>query len=509
MRLFSAKKQPSAPRSEIAPLPPKAALNGGLKTFDQPVILQRSPLFSRAVVWSIMGFTAFTLVWASVTRLDEAIPATGKLSPQGAVRDVQVPLNGKVKDVLVKEGQQVKQGDRLLTLDQTAAIAQQASLTQIRTALVAENQLYRSVLAGESGVETNPAIAKLPTALADITKSRTLLQAENQLYRAQLGTAESGTLNSEQALRLQSSQTERDSRQQAAQLEVEQLQQQLAQMESRLRNAQSTLKINQGIFTDLAAVAEAGGIAKVQYLRQQQEVMNSQAQVEQFQQEAERLRLAIAQAQQRLQNTMALSSQDTLTKIAANDQKIADIDSQLNKLILENDKKIAELDSQLSQTKLTLQYQELTAPVDGVVFDLKAAHPGFVATTNEPVMKIVPDNALMVEVYITNKDIGFIKPGMPVDVRVDSFPFNEFGDIKGEVVSVGSDALPATQQRPYESFSTRIKLNQQSLAQGSLSQTSLQSGMSVSVNIKVRDRTILSIFTDGFSQQADALKTVR
>lgn len=475
--------------------------------FDQPVILKRSPVASRLVVWGIVGFTSATLLWASFAKIDEAVPATGNLAPQGAVRAVQVPINGKVKEVFVKDGQQVKQGDLLLTLDQEAAAAQLASLKTIRQAIAAENKLYSDVM---NGIAATPsANLQTSTQLLDLTKSRSALQAELDLFRAQLtGSTSDLALSTEQQLRLQMSQAERDSRRQSAQLDTEQLQQQLAQAQSKLANAQDNLRINQGIYKDLEPVAQQGGLSKVQFLRQQQEVTNGQLQVDQTVQEIARLQLAIAQSRQRLDNTVAVSNQDILTRMAENEKKIAEIDSQFNKAIVENNKKIAEIDSQISQTKLTLQYQELRSPADGIVFDLKAANPGFVATSTEPVLKVVPDQALTVEVYITNKDIGFVKPGMPVDIRVDSFPFSEFGDIKGELVSIGSDALPPTELRPYYSFPAKVKLNQQTLnVRGR--EVRLQSGMSVSVNIKVRDRTIMSIFTDGFRQQAEELKTVR
>ena len=120
----------------------------------------------------------------------------------------------------------------------------------------------------------------------------------------------------------------------------------------------------------------------------------------------------------------------------------------------------------------------------------------------------MPADALVAKVDITNKDIGFVKEGMRVDVRIDSFPFSEFGDVKGELVSIGSDALPPDQIHQYYRFPVKVKLDQQSLVVNG-KKVPLQSGMSVSVNIRVRDRTVLSIFTDLFTSQTDSLKTVR
>jgi HlyD family secretion protein len=142
------------------------------------------------------------------------------------------------------------------------------------------------------------------------------------------------------------------------------------------------------------------------------------------------------------------------------------------------------------------------------VFDLQPTARGFVANTAEPVLKIVPGDNLVARVFLTNKDIGFVEEGMQVDVRIDSFPFSEFGDIKGELVSIGSDALPPTEVRPYYSFPAEIRLDKQSLEVNGR-EVPLQSGMSVSTNILVRKRTVLSIFTDLFTEKTESLKKVR
>jgi HlyD family secretion protein len=123
-------------------------------------------------------------------------------------------------------------------------------------------------------------------------------------------------------------------------------------------------------------------------------------------------------------------------------------------------------------------------------------------------MKVVPEEALLVKAYIPNKDIGFVKEGMPADIRIDAFPFSEFGDVKGAVTSIGSDALPPTQIRPYYSFPVTIKPDRQSLSIRGR-EVPLQSGMAVSANIKIRQRSVMSLFTDGFIRQVDQLQNVR
>ncbi|MBD1913524.1 MULTISPECIES: HlyD family efflux transporter periplasmic adaptor subunit [unclassified Leptolyngbya] len=474
--------------------------------YDQAVILQQPSVWSRSIVWAIVGVSSFAVLWAGLAKIEQAVPAQGQLEPQASVQAIQAPVGGVVKEILVEEGDQVKKGQVLIRFDPTAAAAQLRSLEQIRDSLLQENAFYRSQMSGVAAPTS--VAATIPPQVLALTTNRAGLLEENRMYRAQLGLAPGENLSPEQVARLQAGQQEATSRTAAAQLEVAQLRQQLVQAESQLAVARETAAIDENILGDIAPLVEEGALARIQVLRQQQEAMKGQAEVTRLEQEAGRLRVQIAQAQEKLSNTVALTSTDLLSKIAENEKQIANIDSQINKVIVENDKRAAEIDSQLSQTKLTLEYQELRAPVDGTVFDLKAKGIGFVANNQEPILKVVPANGLEAEVYITNQDIGFVREGMEVDVRVDSFPFSEFGDIKGVVTQIGDDALPPDQLHQFYRFPAKVELNSQTLEVDG-KELQLQSGMSVSANIKIRKRSVLSIFTDMFTRSLDPIQNVR
>ncbi len=492
--------------------PKSASVSKELSKFSQPVILQQSDNWSRAILWGLMSVTTVAVVWANFAQIEEAIPAIGKLEPTAKVKEVQAPVGGVVKAIYVEDGQRVKKGDRLLSLDPTAAKSGLVSLQKIRISLLQENQFYRTQMSGsEQKTAPSPELLqlKLPLELISLTKSRATLVAENQLLRAHLGgVAQRIHLNPDQIERLQSIQAELDSRVAGAKLEAEQLTKQLSQTNIKLASTKETLKMNQGILNDIIPLANDGAISRIQVLKQQQEVQTAESEEKQLAQENARLKLAIAGAISKVQNTIALSHRDWLTQIAQNDQRIAEIDSQLTKAIVENNKRLAEIESEISQAKLSLRYEELVAPSNGTVFDLLAHTPGFVANASQPILKIVPDDALTAVVFITNRDIGFVKEGMNVDVRIDSFPFSEFGDIKGKLVEIGSDALPPDQIHPYYRFPAKVRLERQSLSVNGRA-VPLQSGMSLNTNIKVRSRTVMSIFTDLFTKSVESLKFVR
>jgi HlyD family secretion protein len=486
------------------PAPATSAL-----TFDSPVLLKQSSAWSRAIIWGIVSATSLTVLAACLFKIEEAIQATGQLEPQGVVKEIQSPIVGVVKQIQVKDGQQVKKGDVLLRLDPKGTQSELSSLRQIRQQLLAENAFYRQQIQGTvDSRQTSVLSTQIPSQMLFLAESRRALTTETQLYRSQLHGKSDKTLTPEQRLRLRSSLQEEASRTSAARLETEQLQQQLQQAQIQQASARKTLAVNRGLLDQVTPVAKAGGIPKVELLKQQEAAQKSQAELERLQKEESRLNLAIAQAQENVDNTVSGSRKDLLAAIALNEKQIAEIDSQFAKTLVGNQNQISEIDNKLNQAQLMLNYREIRSPVDGTVFDLKPQAPGFVADTSEPVLKIVPTEVLTAKVFLTNRDIGFVRVGMPVDVRIDSFPFSEFGDIKGTLVWVGSDALPPTQTRPFYSFPAKVKLDQQFLTHNGR-KLPLHSGMALNANLKLRKRTVISIFTDLFAKEVESLKLIR
>jgi hemolysin D len=420
------------------------------------------------------------------------------------------------------------------------------ALTTNRSSILAENQIYRAELNGNN-------LANLaPEQRQRLQSSQVELASRVNYGQLEIGQVDN-QMRENRGKRIGLSELLTDSKAVIANIVAKatakksQIAAQKAENRSRYQSYKDLLVSNQSILNNLRPAADAGALSRNQAIEQEQKVMTRQSEIVQLDrqydklvqdeqeslansrleiqnqqqqikknqheigqldQEFNRLVMATNQSREKLKNSVAISRKDLLTKIATNDKQIAEIDGQLNKLIVELDRKVADLNSQISQAKMNLKYQDISAPVGGTVFELKAGTPGFVATTSEPILKIVPDDSLTAKVFISNKDIGFVKPGMSVDVRLVTFNFSEFGDVKGKIISIGSDALPADKDHPYERFPATIKLDKQTLIiKGK--PADLKSGMAVLANIKLRDRTVMSIFTDMVMKQGDALKTIR
>lgn len=479
--------------------------------FESPILLKRSPLWSRLIIWTIVLCAGGAVSAAALANYEEAVFASGQLEPLGAVKEVQSPVTGVVKTLYVKDGQTVKKGDLLLQLDPKGKRSEVASLQQIKQKLMDETAFYQQQLE----LPTNqayvlPTLAAIaPQGMLSLANNRRTLVEETQLFYTQLnGDTSRSTLTAQQNLRLQVGLKEETSRASVTQSESSQLMQQLQQTDIDLVSMQTTLDTNQTLLKNITELADAGGIAKLEQVRQAEEVQKADAGVNRLKKEQQRLRFAISQAQDKYQNTVSVSQKDILNNIAINEKRLAEIDSQFAKAVVENQKQIVELDNRIAQAQFTMQDQAVRSPADGVIFDMKAKSAGFVTNASEPILKLVPSDSLVAKVFISNKDIGFIHSGMKVDVRVDSFPLSEYGDIKGTLVSVGSDALPPTEVRPFYSFPAKVILESQQLKTLGKPLT-LQSGMSISVNIKTRSRNVLSIFTEQFTNQVEGVKRLR
>ena len=88
-----------------------------LKNDSYNVLLKQSQFYTKTITWVLMGTTAFAVGWISIAKTDEVVIARGKLEPIGGVVDVQMPLEGIAREILIKDGDNVRKGQVLIRLD--------------------------------------------------------------------------------------------------------------------------------------------------------------------------------------------------------------------------------------------------------------------------------------------------------------------------------------------------------------------------------------------------------
>ena len=101
--------------------------------------LQPSKKWNVLIIRSLVGLSGITIVWASVSSVDENVQATGKLEPVGSVLPVRAPIGGVVKKILVTDGDTVVENQRVIEMDTTAVKARLSALTTVREQVLARD----------------------------------------------------------------------------------------------------------------------------------------------------------------------------------------------------------------------------------------------------------------------------------------------------------------------------------------------------------------------------------
>jgi hemolysin D len=405
--------------------------------------------WSRGIVWTLIGLTGFGIVYGLIARIETSVNANGKLRPVGGVTSVSAPFNAPVLKVLVKEGQLVRIGQPLIQLREQAVLDQ-------RRQLESQRSLWRS--------QTN----RLATRLG-----LPALPAKGEAERRQLAIE-----SRELSLREQAAEQEQ-------QRSVISLEQQASDLEALLQKK----RINDSITARMTRLVNQGGLSRLELDRQEER--------------ATELRGAIARTQKELESARHRVSESQLKKmqIPAAELKLLYAEYDNSRLQLSG------VDARIDDLNDRLVLGRLVAPVAGKVFDL-SIKPGEIITPGRPALQIVPQNRLQVDLAVSNRDIGFLQPGMPVDVRVTSFPFTDYGSLKGTILRIGADALPPDQQNPQESFPIVVTINTSELSRRGRSYQ-LRAGMAVSALIQLGSRPVIALISDRFSSFMESTRSIR
>ena len=109
----------------------------------------------------------------------------------------------------------------------------------------------------------------------------------------------------------------------------------------------------------------------------------------------------------------------------------------------EAERQAEELEQKLAKAEAAIDHLTLKAPISGTVQASALTTIGQVVSSGQEIMRIVPEDAgLEIEVYVLNKDIGFVKPGQEAVVKIESFPFTQYGTILAHVTRVARDSIP-------------------------------------------------------------------
>jgi hemolysin D len=441
---------PFRPRPDRRNADERAFLPAAMELVETPA----SPTI-RLTAAAICGLLAAALAWSILARIDTVAVAQGHVIPLGQVKVVQPLETSAIRAIHVDDGDHVHAGELLVDLDPTDLHADLQSMLYDHGQAALDAEVARVLLTMETTTAFN-APDGVDAVLAEANHAQAISEITRHL--AQIAQTQSEVDQRDAALEANAAQIER---------------------------AKATLPLLTERHANVGTLWEKRMGTRQPVLDAEQQLIEKRAELKAAEASTHQTHAEIRSLESKQQETVAgflAAAADRRTKAL---------------------QKLASLDQQITKTKARESYRHLVATVDGTVQNVKIHTPGAVVTTADTLMTIVPDGAgIEVDALVENKDIGFVREGQQVEIKLDAFPFTRYGLINGTVRKLGRDsvqsaprptaqsaggAAPSPQSPSDLSYPAKVTLSRDWIDIEGHRET-IQPGMQVSAEIKTGDR---------------------
>lgn len=406
----------------------------------------------RLMMWVVAGLCVLSALWSVIGSLDIVATAEGKLVPKEYLKIVQPADTGVLREILVREGQTVEDGQVLFRFDPLVSQSDERSLG---------NELaVRDLQLGRIEAELTGA----PLRFSDKYPAQYYQQTLNQL--------EANRKAYQDALYAERFALDRVKAELRAAVEVY----------AKLRDTEPILRSS---YERANSLVEEGFVTKQFVDDKERELIERTQDVAAQQHTVRSLRSAVEHSEKKLAQIVSSYRQNL-----AGERVQAEIAH--NKLT-----------EDLAKQKYKTSMVEIRAPRRGIVKDLATHTGGAFIQAGSQLLSIVPtDESLEAEVLVKNEDVAFVRVGQRVQVKLAAYPYTRYGMLEGKVIRVSPDASEVSasdngQQRPdgkFEINSTyraRVALENQFLIHDG-KQLVLMPGLQVSAEVHLGKRSVLA-----------------
>ena len=383
----------------------------------------------------------------------------GKVETVSHLTRIQPMAVGKIKQLLVKEGDTVSKGDLLLELDATEFDVDKYH--QLR------KQAYEKVILERLSI-TSKAI-KNQSMPSKVLTHVSLLEP---------------TFVEHQQIKMVS-----DVKSYLAELDrfssvIEEKLAEMAELNASILKQEKLLEISEAQENAQRVLSEKKLISRLAWLDERRSVISDEQELLVLKQRVARVTASIAQVEQEKQSFIAAQE----SKLAA--ERLASVES------------LSMLNEELRRTNTRIAHSRLHAPISGVVHELQAYRAGEVLIEAQPVMKLIPDDTkLEVVTYVENRDIGFIELGEEAFIKVESYPYTQYGTLSGIVNKISPNTVATNNGHFY--YEVNITLDKQHIDYKGRS-LQLLPGMSVVTEIKTGSRRFIDYFISPLLNMKDS-----
>ncbi len=374
------------------------ANQAGFRNFEQEAdeVMSRSQTQrAQKIVRASAVIVLLLIVWAALAKVDEVTRGEGRVISSRQLQVLQSFDGGVVSEILVKEGQVVEAGQLLLKIDETRATSGVRESAAQGLALRARQARLTALAEGSA--------FKPPPIGSDPEEAR-ILQGEQALYEAKR--SELSTLLSINGQQLQ------------------QRQQELAEMRSRKSSAERSLELGQQELAKTKPLLASGAVSEVDILRLERDISRSRGESEQASAQIARVQASIGEAQRKIEETEIAFRNEAR-------KELAEVVGKLNAL---NEGQVALTDK--------VAKSQVKSPVRGRVQRLLANTVGGVVQAGKDIVEIVPlDDQLVLEARMAPKDIAFIRPEQNATVKFTAYDFSIYGGLDAKVENISPDTV--------------------------------------------------------------------
>lgn len=397
-----------------------------------------SPI-GRALLWTILASCTAGVLWAAVGWIDIVATAQGKIIPSGYSKLIQPYEAGVIASIHVQDGQVVKQGEVLIELDATLNRADRDRAANEYRAAKVEAARLRALIKGQATFVAPPDV------------DSTYVQLQRQLLRDQLA--------------------EYQAKIAAAQHLIDQRQAAVEQTNENILRLEATVPMEAERVAAYKKLLEHEAVTKMDFLQVEGQRIDKAQELAGQKKKLQQDHAALAEAEKHYHAMVSEFQQSKQVELSALETKASSLAQDVTK----------------AGQKAGLQ--RLISPIDGVVQQLAVHTVGGVVTPAQQLLIIVPkEHPVEVEAQVENKDVGFVREGQPVEIKVETFQFTLYGTIPGRVVTVSDDAAPI--EKVGLVYPTRVSMDRSTVdVEGK--QVSLSPGMAVTVEIKTGQRRII------------------
>jgi len=405
-------------------------------------VLAGSPKKSNLFLYIIAGLVFSLIGWMSVARLDERTRGVGRVIPSRQIQVVQNLEGGIIKNIRVREGDAVKKGEVLITMDDTGVGSSYAESSSVINELRA-----RSVrLAAEAGIRAFESGAPWEEEIKE------LLRKERRLYKTNVRRKQS---------------------------EIEVMRERLHQREIELAEAKMNIRMLESSTRMIAREMELtlplykkGLVSELEFIQLKQKALDRNHELESARKKVESINSRIVEAKEQnseLEERYRSEAQEEYNKVMAEIERLNQ-----GRLAIED----------------RVQRTSVRSPVDGTVKQILINTVGGVVKPGMDILEIVPDEeTLVVEAKIKPSDIAFLYPGLKAVVKITAYDFAIYGGLEGRVTHISADTI--TDERREEYYLVRIETDRNYLGT-EVNKKEIIVGMTAQVDIITGSKTVMA-----------------